>query len=73
MIHYMLGMHKSNEGSNALLEFTATILNKERLQMLLVSAQEANLAVCIKYATREYVLMKFLDPQWSNTSHWSKA
>ena len=52
-------MHKSNEGSNDLLEVTAAVLSEERLQMLLVSAQETNLALCVKYATREYVFMNF--------------
>ena len=69
----MLGMHKSNEVSNELLEVIAAVLNEEILQMLLVSAQETNLALCVKYATREYVLFKFLYLQWSNTSHLSKA
>ena len=73
IIHYKLGMHKSNEGSNKLLEVTADVLSEERLQMLLVSAQETNLALCVKYATREYVLMKLPYPEWSNTSHISKA
>ena len=73
IIHYKLGMHKSNEGSNKLLEVTAAVLSEETLQMLLVSAQETNLALCVKYATREYVLIRFLYPEWSNTYHLSKA
>ena len=56
-------MHKSNEGSNNLLEVTAAVLSEERLQMLFVSAQETNLALCVKYATKEYVFMKFLYPE----------
>ena len=45
-------MHKSNEGCNSLLENTATVLSEEALQMLLVSAQETNMALCIKFATQ---------------------
>ncbi|KAF8558531.1 hypothetical protein OG21DRAFT_1519869 [Imleria badia] len=45
-------MHKSNEGCNGLMESTATVLGEEVLQMLLVSAQERNLALCIKHATQ---------------------
>ena len=62
IIHYILGMQKSNEGSNNLLEVTAAVLSEERLQMLLVSAQETNLALCIKYAMKEYVFVNFFIP-----------
>ena len=48
----ILAMHKSNEGCNNLLENTATVLSEEALQMLLVSAQETNMALCIKFATQ---------------------
>jgi hypothetical protein len=47
------GMHRSNEGCNSLLENTAAVLSDETLQMLFVSAQEANIALCITYATRK--------------------
>jgi hypothetical protein len=46
-------MHRSNEGCNSLLENTAAVLSDETLQMLFVSAQEANIALCITYATRK--------------------
>ena len=49
----MVGMHKSNEGSSNLLEATTTILNEKALQMLLISAQEANIALCVRCAVRE--------------------
>ena len=49
----MVGMHKSNEGCRNLLEATTTILNGKALQMLLISAQETNIALCVKYAVRE--------------------
>jgi hypothetical protein len=49
----ILGMHRSNEGCNSLLENTAAVLSDETLQMLFVSAQEANIALCITYATRK--------------------
>ena len=56
----MLGMHKSNEGlgCSSLLENTAVVLSEETLQMLFVSAQEANIALCIKYAVQKCVITK---------------
>ena len=54
----MLGMHRSNEGCNCILENTAAVLGEENLQMLFVSAQETNIALCIKYAVKECVIMK---------------
>ena len=45
----ILGMHKSNEGCNNLLDSTATVLGEEALQMLFVSAQETNVLLCLKY------------------------
>ena len=45
-------MHKSSEGCNSLLESTAAVLDEETLQMLLVSAQETNMLLCLKYATQ---------------------
>jgi len=46
------GMHNSSERSkcNMLLGNTAEALNEEALQMLFVTAQETNIALCIKYA-----------------------
>ena len=49
----MVGMHKSNEGCSNLLKATTTILDGKALQMLLTSAQETNIALCVKYAVRE--------------------
>ncbi|KAH0826998.1 GTP-binding protein [Lanmaoa asiatica] len=49
------GMHKSNEGCKILLETTTSVLSEGALQMLLVSAQEANIALCVKYAVQEWV------------------
>ena len=45
----ILGMHKSNEGCNNLLDSTAAVLGEEALQMLFVSAQETNVLLCLKY------------------------
>ncbi|KAG8213639.1 hypothetical protein J3R82DRAFT_10329 [Butyriboletus roseoflavus] len=50
MLSHTLGMHKSNEGCKSLLENTANVLDERALQMLLVSAQETNIGLCIKYA-----------------------
>ncbi|KAF8130212.1 GTP-binding protein [Boletus edulis] len=45
-------IHKANEGCNILIENTASVLNDEALQMLFVSAQETNIALCIKYTAQ---------------------
>ena len=55
---HMLGMHRSNEGCNSLLKTTAAVLSERTLQMLFVSAQETNIALCIKYAAQQCVLTK---------------
>jgi len=49
------GMHNSNAGCNVLLETTASALNEETLQLLLLSAQQANIAHCIHYAAQDMV------------------
>ena len=54
----MLGLHRSNGGCNSLLENTAAVLSEETLQMLLVSAQETNIGLCIRYAARKCVITK---------------
>lgn len=46
-------MHKSNEGCIRLLEATTNVLSEETLQMLLISAQEANIVLCVRYAVQE--------------------
>jgi len=46
------GMHNSNEACDILLENTAGALNEEALQISFVTAQETNIALCIKYAVR---------------------
>ena len=45
-------MDTSDTGCNTLLEETAAALNTESLQMLLVSAQEKNIMLCIEYAVK---------------------
>ena len=54
----MLGLHRSKEGCNSLLESTAAVLSEETLQMLFVLAQETNIALCIRFAARECVITK---------------
>ena len=51
------GMHKSSEECSKLLETTTSVLGEEALQMLLISAQEANVALCMKYAVQEWVCL----------------
>lgn len=52
---YMIDMDKSYEGCISLLKNTAAVLNEKALQMLLVSAQKANMTLCIKYAAQKWV------------------
>ena len=54
----MLGMHRSNEGCDSLLANTASVLSEETLQMLFVSAQETNIALCVNYAAKQCVITK---------------
>ena len=54
----MLGIHRSNEGCSNLLENTAAVLSEETLQMLFVSAQKTNVALCVRYATQQCVITK---------------
>ncbi|KAI9459530.1 hypothetical protein HD554DRAFT_2029220 [Boletus coccyginus] len=49
------GAHKSNEGCSKLLEATTIVLNQEALQILLISAQEVNIALCVRYAVQRWV------------------
>jgi hypothetical protein len=46
-------MHNSNEECGILLENTAGALNEKALQMLFVTAQETNIALCVRYAVQE--------------------
>ena len=54
----MLDMHRSNKGCNSLFEHTAAVLSGEALKMLFVKAQETNVALCINYAAREWVITR---------------
>ena len=45
-------MDTSDRGCNILLEQTAAALNDQSLQMLLITAQEMNIMLCIEYAVR---------------------
>jgi len=49
------GMNNSTKGCNILLEATARALNEETLQILFVTAQETNIALCIRYALEEII------------------
>ena len=53
MLSQTQGMHKSNEGCNTLLESTTNVLDDGALRMLLISAQETNIGLCVKYAVQE--------------------
>ena len=51
----MLGMHKAHEGCWKLLETTTLALDQKALQMMLTSAQEFNIALCVRCAVEEWV------------------
>ena len=49
----MLGMDKSHEGCWRLLEATTLALDQKALQIMLTSAEEVNIALCVRYAVEE--------------------
>jgi hypothetical protein len=51
----ILEMDKDNADCGPLLEGTTSALGEEAMQMLLISTQRTNLALCIKYAVKRYV------------------
>jgi len=54
VIACIVEMEKDNADCGPLLECTAGALGKEAMQMLLISTQQTNLALCIKYAVEKY-------------------
>ncbi|KAF8126033.1 hypothetical protein EV363DRAFT_1175093 [Boletus edulis] len=57
-------MDRSSEGCSKLLEATTAALNKTVLRMLLISAQEVNIALCVRYAVQHLIsdMDKVLNP-----------
>ncbi|OAX33752.1 hypothetical protein K503DRAFT_869355 [Rhizopogon vinicolor AM-OR11-026] len=53
---YLAEMHKDNTDCGPLLEGTASALGEEAMQMLLISTQRTNLALCIKYAVERSLM-----------------
>jgi len=49
-------MDKDNADCGPLLECTTGALGEEAMQMLLISTQQTNLALCIKYAVEKYII-----------------
>jgi len=47
-------MEKDNADCGPLLECTTGALDEEAMQMLLISMQQTNLALCIKHAVEKY-------------------
>ena len=70
LITNMPGMHKPNGGlgCDSLLENTVVILSEEALQILVVSAQETNIALCIKYATKKCVVTRVIYCEYIKTN-----
>ena len=52
---FILEMDKDNADCGPLLEGTTNALGDEAMQMLLVSTQQTNLALCIKFAVERYI------------------
>jgi hypothetical protein len=48
-----LEMEKDNANCERLLESTTSALSEESMQMLLISTQQTNMALCIKYAVEK--------------------
>jgi hypothetical protein len=55
----ILEMEKDNADCGALLECTTSALGEEAMQMLLISTQQTNLALCVKYAVEKYMIRVF--------------
>ena len=51
---HIVEMEKDNADCGPLLECTTGALGEEAMQMLLISTQQTNLALCIKYAVEKY-------------------
>ncbi|KAN0084355.1 hypothetical protein V8E55_007859 [Tylopilus felleus] len=49
------GMHKAHEGCWKLLETTTLALDQKALQMMLTSAQEFNIALCVRCAVEDLI------------------
>jgi len=49
------GMHRSSKGCSNLLEATTAVLDGKALQMLLISSQEVNMALCVRSAVQELI------------------
>jgi len=49
-------MENNNADCGPLLECTTEALGEEAMQMLLISTQQTNLALCIKYAVKKYII-----------------
>jgi len=54
VIACIVEMEKDNADCGPLLECTTRALGEEAMQMLLISTQQTNLALCIKYAVEKY-------------------
>ena len=68
IICIILEMHKDDADCGPLLEATTNALGEKALQMLLISTQRTNLALCIKYAVKRYVhwyIHSLVDLTWT--------
>jgi len=54
VIAHIVEMEKDHADCGPLLECTTKALGEETMQMLLISTQQTNLALCIKYAVEKY-------------------
>ena len=56
LVAWIIEMEKDNADCGPLLECTTGALGEEAMQMLLISTQQTNLALCVKYAVKKYII-----------------
>ena len=59
----MLEMEKDTADCVPLLEITTSALGEEAMQMLLISTQRTNMALCVKYAVEKYYSLVYSLPR----------
>ena len=56
-------MNKESTGCSQLIEQTVSVLDDSNLQLILVSTQQVNIEICIKYSQSRYVVPSKLTPR----------
>jgi len=63
-------MEKDNADCGPLLECTTAALGEEAMQMLLISTQQTNLSLCVKYAVERTLVSYIRKARTSTTTSW---